>query len=75
VVLDFLPSESQRKRLEGWIAHTYGVVGRTGILPTGHEYRNGRPIAQFISNKFSDGLSQMLQGDINDGLNTSLTFN
>lgn len=75
VVLDFLPSESQRKRLEGWIAHTYGVVGRTGILPTDHEYRNDRPIAQFISNKFGDGLSQMLQGDINDGLNTSLTFN
>lgn len=69
VILNYVPSESERSRLQGWYAHKFGVES---LLPASHQYKEYRPLARFRKRK--DGLEQLLEGGLSSRLTLTPTF-
>jgi hypothetical protein len=69
VILNYVPSESERSRLQGWYAHKFGAEGQ---LPASHQYKEYRPLARFEKRK--DGLDQLLEGGLSSRLTLTPTF-
>lgn len=69
VILNYVPSESERSRLQGWYAHKFGAEDK---LPASHQYKEYRPLARFEKRK--DGLDQLLEGGLSSRLTLTPTF-